>query len=200
MTFGHWAIVRFCINTQSPRLPTSGRNRHSTAQESGHNSYVSSVACSPKPFLLIRFVNRYMAPTDNQSRFTISRRTALSAIGTVGSLGLTGCLQSVMGETSSVTVINNNNTSNTVSVDVVSDNGTIITNKTFDLNPKVSPTFEYTGNASKISVTVNGNRTKTVPFVSSSFSSCPLDKVEYNVVTLHKNGSISISTSCISET
>lgn len=139
-----------------------------------------------------------MESKNNQSNSRITRRTALSVIGTVGSLGLAGCVQSVLGgESSSVTVINNN-TSNAVSVDVLSDDGTVVKNETYDLKPNASPTFRYTGNASEISVTVNGNHTKTVPFVSPSFS-CPPDKVEYNVVTLHKNRSIDISTSCIEE-
>jgi hypothetical protein len=139
-----------------------------------------------------------MDPKNNQSNPKITRRTALSVIGIVGSLGLAGCIQSVSGESSSVTVINND-TSNTVYVKVISNNSDVIKNKSYNLKPNASPTFEYTGNASEISVTVNGERTKTVPFVSPSFSSCPPDKVEYNVVTLKKDGSISISTSCISE-
>jgi hypothetical protein len=134
-----------------------------------------------------------MEPTNNQSHSKISRRTALSVIGTVGSLGLAGCVQfSGFGESANVTIINNN-TSNTASVKLLSENESVMLNEEYDLKPNASPTKEYTGNASKIIVSINGENTKTVS-VASSFSSC---KPEQIVASIKKNGSISVTTSCV---
>jgi hypothetical protein len=144
-------------------------------------------------FISIPSIASLMEPTDHRSRPNISRRTALSIIGTVGSLGLAGCAQfSGIGESASVTVINNNS-SNTASVKLLSKNETVILDEEYDLNPNASPTKEYTGNASRIIVSINGENTKTVS-VASSFSSC---KPEQIVASVEKNGNVSVTTSCV---
>jgi hypothetical protein len=134
-----------------------------------------------------------MNPKNNESRSTISRRSALAGIGIVGSIGLAGCinLESFF-ESSAVTVINNN-TSNTASVKILSEKGTVLLDEKFDLKPSASPSASYTGNASKIIVGVNGKTVNKVPFeISKSY--CEGEGI---VVSINGNGSVSVETSCV---
>lgn len=137
-----------------------------------------------------------MSDENSQSHSKITRRTVLSGIGAVGSLGLAGCinLESFF-ESSGVTVINNN-TSNTASVKVLSKNKTILVDEKFELEPNASPSRSYTGNASKIIVAINGKIVKKVPFEMAQ----PYCKSEGIVVSIKENGSVSVDTSCIAKT
>lgn len=137
-----------------------------------------------------------MTPKNNQSRSKISRRTALSVIGAVGSLGLAGCINLESFFESSAVTVANSNASNTTSVKILSEKGTILVDKKYDLKPNESQSTSYTGNASKIIVGVNGKVVKEAPFTMSK----PYCEVEQIVVYVKENGNVSVRTSCLTMT
>jgi hypothetical protein len=137
-----------------------------------------------------------MGANNNQSRSKITRRTALASVGLVGSIGIAGCLgsigESIGTEQNEVTVINNNST-NTVSVKILSKNGSTLYKHNYELQPlEQDESGSYQGNASKIIVQFNGGKRVATKFKTAA-ASC---KQEQITVSTLPNGSVDLDTEC----
>lgn len=139
-----------------------------------------------------------MAYNNRSSNTELSRRSMLVTVGAVGSIGVAGCLKPLqemgVGQGPGQVIVTSSNSTHTLSVEVVSKNETTLYEQEYDLRSRVADeTGWYSGDAHAIHVTIDGNRTRTILFETST-SECNNERV---YVSADENESVDVETGCV---